>query len=79
VGDVPEGFGGGSPFAAGLDSLISSNNDVAQYVKYMRLCGDWKELDREEFERGRVPDNTMVLNIAFKAAIVRAKAMDTFM
>jgi hypothetical protein len=79
VGDVPEGFGGGSPFAAGLDSLIGSSNDVAQYVKYLRVCGEWKELDRGQFEKGRVPDNSMVLNIAFKAAIVRAKSLQEFM
>jgi hypothetical protein len=79
VGDVPEGFGGGSPFAAALDGLIGCSNDVVQYVKYLRVCGEWKELDHDQFERGRVPDNSMILNIAFKAAIVRAKNLQEFM
>jgi hypothetical protein len=63
----------------GLDTLISSPNNVAQYVKTLRLWGAWKELDTEDFEKGRVPDNTMILNIALKAAILKAQNLEEFM
>jgi hypothetical protein len=63
----------------GLDGLISSPNNVAQYVKSLRLCGSWKEVDLDDFERGRVPDNTMILNIALKAAITRTQNLEDFM
>lgn len=62
----------------GLDGLISSPNNVAQYVKDMTLCGDWREFDAAEFEKGRVPDNTMMLNIVVKAAISRAGRLEKF-
>jgi hypothetical protein len=63
----------------GLDTLISSPNNVAQYVKTLKLCGAWKELDAEDFEKGRVPDNTMILNIALKSAILKAQNLEEFM
>jgi hypothetical protein len=78
VNDRPEGYGGGSPFSMGLDGLISSPNNVAQYVKEMTLCGEWKENDTSDFEKGRVPDNTMMLNIVVKAAISRAGRLERF-
>jgi hypothetical protein len=78
VNDLPEGFGSGSPFAMGLDTLISSPNNVAQYMKSLKLCGAWKEMDTDDFGRGRVPDNTMVLNIALKAAIIKAANLKEF-
>ncbi|KAF2670137.1 hypothetical protein BT63DRAFT_478328 [Microthyrium microscopicum] len=78
INDRPEGFGGGSPFAMGLDGLISSPNNVAQYVKTLRMCGDWREVDTGDFERGRVPDNTMILNVTIKAAISRADRLESF-
>jgi hypothetical protein len=62
----------------GLDGLISSPNNVAQYVKEMILCGEWKETDTSDFEKGRVPDNTMMLNIVIKAAISRAGRLEKF-
>jgi hypothetical protein len=62
----------------GLDGLISSPNNVAQYVKEMVLCGEWKETDTGDFEKGRVPDNTMMLNIVIKAAISRAGRLEKF-
>lgn len=76
VNDRPEGFGGGSPFSTGLDALISSPNNVAQYVKELHLCGNWKEIDMDDFSKGRVPDNSMILNVAIKAALVRAANLE---
>jgi hypothetical protein len=78
VNDYPEGYGGGSPFATGLDALISSPNNVGQYVKSLTLRGTWKETDVEEFSKGRVPDNTMMLNVAIKASISRATNLESF-
>jgi len=78
INDRPEGFGGGSPFAMALEGLISSPNNVGQYVKALRLRGEWRETDTEHFDRGRVPDNTMMLNVAVKAAIMRAEGMREF-
>ncbi|KAF2397915.1 hypothetical protein EJ06DRAFT_532902 [Trichodelitschia bisporula] len=72
----PEGFGGGSPFAAALDGLASRG--YAGYVKRLRLCGEWKEVDVEDFRRGRVPDNTMMLNIVVKAAVEKMVNLRAF-
>lgn len=47
-------------------------------MKSLKLCGAWKEMDTDDFGRGRVPDNTMVLNIALKAAIIKAANLKEF-
>jgi hypothetical protein len=63
----------------GLDALISSPNNVAQYVESLRLCGAWKEIDLDDFEKGRVPDNTMILNIALKGVISKLENVKEFL
>ena len=50
-----------------LDGLVSRN--IGAYVRQLRLEGAWNKVGIEEFERGRVPDNTMMLNIVVKAAL----------
>ncbi|KAB2573807.1 hypothetical protein DBV05_g7521 [Lasiodiplodia theobromae] len=72
----PEGYGSGSPFAMGLNGLVTKN--VAQYVRSWRLAGDWRESDVDDFSRGRVPDNSMMLNIAVRAAMDRMERMQNF-
>jgi hypothetical protein len=72
----PEGFGAGSPFAMGLDGLVS--RPVAGYVKGLTLVGNFKEHRQDEFEKGRVPDNTMMLNIVIRAAIDRTDKLERF-
>lgn len=62
-----------------LDALISSPNNVGQYMKTLRLCGAWKEIDVDNFEKGVIPDNTMILHVALKAAITRAPNLESFM
>jgi hypothetical protein len=62
-----EGYGGGSPFSMAVDALVSRG--FATYVKTFKIVGEWREVDVEEFSKGRVPDNTMMLNIALKAAL----------
>lgn len=59
-----------------LHSLVSRN--VASYVKTFRLVGEWREMDVEEFSKGRVPDNTMMLNIAIKAALDKMDKLQSF-
>jgi len=59
-----------------LEALVSRN--VATYVKSFRLVGDWRETDTDEFSRGRVPDNTMMLNIAIRAALDKMDKLQSF-
>ena len=77
VDNRPEGSGGSSPFCMGLNALITRN--VTGYVKKFKVFGKWKEYDLEESSRmGRVPDNSMMLNMTIRAAIDRMSALDTF-
>jgi hypothetical protein len=71
-----EGFGGGSPFSMALEGLVSRN--VSGFVKKLRLVGIWKEVDVEDFAKGRVPDNTMLLNIVVKAALEKMNGLESF-
>lgn len=71
-----EGFGSGSPFSMALDGLVSRN--IGGYVRELRLEGAWKEVGFEEFEKGRVPDNTMMLNIVIKAALEKMEKLEAF-
>src|ERR1700753_283841 len=72
----PEGYGGGSPFSMGLNGLVTRN--VAAYVKRFRVTGEWRERDVEEFSKGRIPDNSMMLNIAIRAAMDRMTMLESF-
>jgi hypothetical protein len=51
---------------------------VAGYVKSLHLLGDWREADTDDFSKGRIPDSTMILNVAIKAAIERMQRLETF-
>ncbi|KAJ4354879.1 hypothetical protein N0V95_003413 [Ascochyta clinopodiicola] len=72
----PEGFGGGSPFSSGLNTLVSRT--FAEYVQLFRVIGDWREHDVDDYKQGRVPDNSMVLQIAMRAALDRMKNLQAF-
>lgn len=72
----PEGYGSGSPFAMGLNGLVTKN--IAQYVRSWRLVGDWRESDLDDFSKGRVPDNSMMLNIAVRAGMDRMDKLTEF-
>ena len=73
----PEGCGGGSPFAMGLNALIT--RPVAQYVKSFEIAGKYRELGAEEHARvGRVSDGGMMLNILVRTAIDRMSALESF-
>jgi hypothetical protein len=72
----PEGYGGGSPFAMGLNTLVSRT--FTDYVQSFRVAGDWREHDVDDYKQGRVPDNSMVLQIAMRAALDKMKNLRAF-
>ncbi|KAF2621135.1 hypothetical protein BU25DRAFT_355024 [Macroventuria anomochaeta] len=72
----PEGFGGGSPFSSGLNTLVSRN--FTDYVQLFRVIGEWREHDVDDYKQGRVPDNSMVLQIAMRAALDKMKNLQAF-
>jgi hypothetical protein len=78
VNGKPEGYGGGSPFSMGLEGLASRSRNLAQYVKTLSLVGSWREVDTNDFTKGRIPDNTMVMNVAIRAAIENAEKLEQF-
>ena len=75
VGGRPEGFGSGSPFLMALNGLVAGTH--AAMVKELRLWGDWGEPGLEDFAKGRVPDNTVMLNIITRAAVDRMNQLQT--
>ncbi|KAF2185825.1 hypothetical protein K469DRAFT_707495 [Zopfia rhizophila CBS 207.26] len=72
----PEGYGNGSPFAMGLNTLVSRT--FTDYVQTFRLIGDWREHDVDDYTKGRVPDNSMILQIALRAALDKMKNLKAF-
>ncbi|KAF2486086.1 hypothetical protein BDY17DRAFT_315053 [Neohortaea acidophila] len=72
----PEGFGSGSPFIMGLNGLVTRSH--AGLVQDFRVWGQWNEAGVEDFAKGRVPDNSMMLNILLRAAIDRMTKLQTF-
>ena len=77
VNGKPEGHGGASPFIMGLNGLVSRN--VAGLVRAIRLWGEWNEHEVEQHAKmGRVPDESMMLNIVVRAAIEKMDKLDTF-
>ncbi|KAJ5497080.1 hypothetical protein N7463_009067 [Penicillium fimorum] len=76
-GEQPEGIGSASPFTMGLNAIIT--RPYATLVQSITLKGDWKEHELEEYARvGRVPDASMLLNIAARAAIDRMTNLESF-
>ncbi|CRG84462.1 hypothetical protein PISL3812_01746 [Talaromyces islandicus] len=75
--EQPEGWGSASPFLMGLDVLVTKPQ--AALVRSLTLRGEWKEPDLEEHSRvGRVPESSMVLNIAVRAALERTVNIRSF-
>lgn len=76
-GDEPEGSGSASPFSMGLNAVVT--RPYATLVRSMTLRGEWSEQELEEHARvGRVPDSSMMLNIAVRAAIDRMVELEGF-
>lgn len=76
VDGKPEGYGSGSPFAMGLNTLVART--FTDYIRSFRVIGDWREHDLEDYSKGRVPDNSMILQIAMRAAIDKMKNLEAF-
>ncbi|KAK5119087.1 hypothetical protein LTR62_000298 [Meristemomyces frigidus] len=72
----PEGFGGGSPFVMALNGLVTRSQ--AELVEDFKLWGGWNEAGQEEFAKGRVPDNSMMLNILLRAATDKMANLRSF-
>ena len=65
----PEGYGSGSPFVMGLSGLASGNS--AALVKEFTVTGAWSEPGIDEYSKGKIPDSTILLGIALRAAMDR--------
>ncbi|KAF2123187.1 hypothetical protein BDV96DRAFT_562084 [Lophiotrema nucula] len=76
VNGRPEGYGNGSPFAMGLNTLVSRT--FGDYVQSFKVIGEWKEHDTEDYKQGRVPDNSMMLQVVMRAALDKMKNMKAF-
>ncbi|KAI7303475.1 hypothetical protein KC315_g15653 [Hortaea werneckii] len=76
VNGRPEGFGGGSPLMMALNGLVTKSH--AALVKEFRIWGQWKEVGLEEFRMGRVPDNSMMLNILLRACVDKMSKLQSF-
>ena len=72
----PEGFGSGSPFMMALNGLVTKS--YAGVVKDFRLWGEWREVGVEDFAKGRVPDNSMMLNMMLRACVDKMAKLQSF-
>ncbi|KAJ5587493.1 uncharacterized protein N7459_003258 [Penicillium hispanicum] len=73
----PEGVGSASPFTMGLNAVIT--RPYATIVQSITLRGERREDDLEEHAQvGRVPDSSMLLNIAVRAAVDRMTNLESF-
>ena len=74
---LPEGFGSASPFSMGLNALVTHN--VSALVRNLVLQGDWTAQDLKECSRvGRISEQSMILNIAVRAAIDKCTGLESF-
>ena len=70
---------GPSSFATGLNTLVTRN--VSQLVRGMRLDGHWRGEENEDEEYtggGYVSDETILLDVAVRAAIDRCTNIEAF-
>lgn len=72
----PEGYGSGSPFAMALSGLASGNS--AGLVKEFRITGAYLEPRIDEYNAGKIPDSTILLGIALRAAIDKMTHLTSF-
>ena len=78
--EVTEGMGNASPFAMGLNALVTHPN-VGRLVKRLRLEGEYGEGDPEvqrHSRAGRVSESAMMLNICVRAALERCTELEEF-
>lgn len=76
VNGRPEGFGSGSPLMMALNGLVTKPH--ASLVQEFRIWGQWKEIGLEDLAKGRVPDNSMMLNILLRAVVDKMSKLRAF-
>jgi hypothetical protein len=75
--EVPEGFGSSSPFAMGLNALVTRN--VSGLVRSLCVEGEFCAADLQEHARaGRIAESVMILNIALRAALDQCNLLNQF-
>jgi hypothetical protein len=47
-------------------------------VQAFRVVGEWREHDVDDYKQGRVPDNSVLLQIAMRAALDKMKNLRAF-
>lgn len=73
----PEGCGSASPFSMGLNAIVTRS--LGPLVKTFTLRGTWLEHELDEHSRmGRVPESSMMLNIAVRAAVDKMPNLESF-
>ena len=72
----PEGYGSGSPFAMGLSGLATGNS--GPLVKKFTATGAWSEPRMDDYNKGKIPDSTILLGIALRAAIDKMTHLQSF-
>lgn len=61
----------------GLNGLVS--RDISGYVRNFEVCGEWKEHQLQEYAQvGRVPDESMMMNILVRVAAEKMAVLDSF-
>lgn len=76
VNGRPQGFGGGSPFMSGLNGLVTRSQ--AALVEELCVKGKWREYGQDDFAKGRVPDNSMMLGMLLRAAVDKMDKLRSF-
>ncbi|KAF2216451.1 hypothetical protein CERZMDRAFT_64873 [Cercospora zeae-maydis SCOH1-5] len=76
VNGRPEGFGAASPLMMALNGLCTEGH--ATLVEELTLWGKWQEWGIDDFAKGRVPDNSMMLNIILRAATDKMTKLKSF-
>jgi hypothetical protein len=76
VNSRPEGYGSGSPFMMALNGLVTKS--YAGVVQHFRLWGEWKDVGAEDFAKGRVPDNSMMLNMMLRVCVDKMVKLRSF-
>jgi len=76
VNGRPEGYGSGSPFMMALNGLVTKS--YAGVVQHFRVWGEWKDVGADDFAKGRVPDNSMMLNMMLRVCVDKMAKLRSF-
>jgi len=76
VNGRPEGYGSGSPFMMALNGLVTKS--YAGIVQHFRVWGEWRDIGADDFAKGRVPDNSMMLNMMLRVCVDKMAKLRSF-